>query len=150
KASLAKAEEENGAPCAAIELPDGRIVTGRTGKMMGACAGALMNALKEMANIPADLDLIAPVVIQPIQQLKTHNMGSKNPRLHPNELLVALAICAATNPLAKHALSQLDNLKGCEAHSTVIVTAADELTFKRLGLHLTQEPKYQTERLYHR
>ncbi len=148
--ALEKEKAEKGLPCAAIELPDGRIVTGRTGSMMGACAGALMNALKALANIPSDLDLIAPIVIEPIQALKTHNMGSKNPRLHPNELLLALAICAATNPLAKHALSQLDLLRGCEVHSTVIVTAADELTFKRLGIHLTCEPKYQTERLYHR
>ena len=142
-------EAETGAPAASLLMPDGTIVVGRTSDYMGACAGILMNALKKLARIPDDQDIISEIVIQPMQALKVNSFGSKNPRLHAKEVLMALAICAATNPVAKHALKQLDKLKGCEAHCSVIVSSSDVKTFKNLGINLTCEPKYETDRLYH-
>jgi len=142
-------ESQTGAPAACLQMPDGSIVLGRTSDYMGACAGILMNALKKLARIPEDQDIISEIVIQPMQALKVNSFGSKNPRLHAKEVLMALAICAATNPVAKHALKQLDKLKGCEAHCSVIVSSSDVKTFKNLGINLTCEPKYETDRLYH-
>jgi uncharacterized protein (UPF0371 family) len=142
-------EADTGAPAASLQMPDGSIVVGRTSDYMGACAGILMNALKKLARIPDDQDIISEIVIQPIQSLKINSFGSKNPRLHAKEVLMALAICAATNPVAKHALKQLDKLRGCEAHCSVIVSSSDFKTFKNLGINLTCEPKYETDRLYH-
>lgn len=142
-------EEANHSPAVAIALPNGEIATGRTGNRMGACAGAIMNALKRLAGIPDHVDLIAPIVFEPMQSLKVHNLGSNNPRLHPSEVLMALAICATTNPMAALALSKLDQLRGQDIHSTVIISSADEKTLRRLGLRLTCEAKYETECLYH-
>ena len=141
---------ETGAPAFAIELNDGRIVTGRTGSMIGAAAGALANALKVLANIPKDIDLIAPIVLQPIRDLKTKHFGSENPRLHSDEFLYALSICAATNPMAARALKQLPKLRGCEAHSSVILSHVDTDTYRHLGLNCTCEPERETNRLFDR
>lgn len=135
-------------PGSAIELPNGNIVVGRTSNIMGACAGVIINALKNLAGIPETQDILAVSVLRPIQQLKTHNFGSKNPRLHSDEVLYTLAICAATEELPRRALAQLDNLKGCEAHCTVITSRTDIKVFKKLGMHLTCEAKYQVEKLY--
>ena len=147
-AANAKAEETN-APAIAIELPDGSIVTGKTSSLLGPASAALLNALKKLAGIDDDILLISPAVIEPIQKLKTHNMGNTNPRLHMDEVLIALAICAVTAPVAAKALEQLEKLKCTEAHSTVILSRVDESVFKKLGVNLTCEPKYQTKKLYH-
>ena len=147
-AAGAKAEETN-APAVAIELPDGSIVTGKTSSLLGPASAALLNALKKLAGIDDDILLISPAVIEPIQKLKTHNMGNTNPRLHMDEVLIALAICAVTAPVAAKALEQLEKLKCTEAHSTVILSRVDENVFKKLGVNLTCEPKYQTKKLYH-
>ena len=141
--ALEKAEQ-TGAPAVAIELCDGRIVTGKTGKLLGASAAALLNALKALGNIDDSIELISPTIIEPIQRLKVKHMGSVNPRLHTDEILMALAICAVSDSQAKLALSQLDKLKNCEIHSTVILSHVDEKTFKTLGMHVTCEPQRQT------
>ncbi|MBQ9145159.1 MAG: DUF1846 domain-containing protein [Clostridia bacterium] len=143
-------EIDSEGPACALMLGDGKILTGKTTSRLGPCAGAILNAVKYLAKIPDHVDLIAPVVIEPMQRLKVHNLGSSNPRLHSDEVLMALAICAATNPLAALALEQLDKLRGCEVHSSVILSPADTQTFKRLGMHLTCEPKYETACLYHK
>ena len=140
--------KETGAPAFAIELADGRIVTGRTGSMVGAAAGALANALKTLADIPEEIDLIAPIVLQPIRDLKTKHFGSENPRLHSDEFLYALSISGATNPMAAQALKQLPKLRGCEAHSSVILSHVDTDTYRHLGLNCTCEPERETNRLF--
>ena len=133
--------EKTGNPAVAIELNDGRIVTGKTGDLLGASAAALLNALKLLGDIDDEKELISPTVIEPVQRLKVKHMGAANPRLHTDEILMALAICAVTDPLAKRALEQLDKLKNCEIHSTVILSHVDEKTFKTLGMHVTCEPQ---------
>ena len=111
---------------------------------------ALLNALKALGGISKDIHLISPIVIEPIQKLKTSHLGSVNPRLHTDEILIALSISAATNPTAELAMAQLKKLRGCEAHSTVILSHVDEDTFRRLGVNLTCEPQYQSKKLYHK
>ena len=135
--------EETGLPAAAMELPDGTIVTGRTSDLLGASAALLLNALKALGGIRDELHLISPVVIDPIQHLKVDHLGNRNPRLHTDEVLIALSISAATNPTAELAMEQLSKLRGCNVHSTVILSPADEKTFKRLGVNLTCEPKFR-------
>ena len=141
-AALLRAEE-TGLPAAAMELPDGRIVTGKTSNLLGASAALLLNALKAIGNMPDDLHLISPVAIDPIQHLKVDHLGNRNPRLHTDETLIALSISAVTNPLAEQAMEQLSKLRGCDVHSTVILSPVDEKTFKRLGINLTCEPRYK-------
>ena len=145
-----KRAEETGLPAAAIQLPDGRIVTGKTSSLLGASSACLLNALKALGGISKDIHLISPIVIEPIQKLKTTHLGSVNPRLHTDEILIALSICAATNPTAELALRQLPKLRGCEAHSSVILSHVDEGTFRKLGVNLTCEPQYQSKKLYHK
>ena len=145
-----KRAEETGLPAAAIQLPDGRIVTGKTSSLLGASSACLLNALKALGGISKDIHLISPIVIEPIQKLKTTHLGSVNPRLHTDEILIALSICAATNPTAELAMAQLKKLRGCEAHATVILSHVDEDTFRRLGVNLTCEPQYQSKKLYHK
>ena len=135
--------ELTGKPAAAMELPDGSIVTGKTSDLLGACSALLLNALKILADLPDALHLIAPEVIAPIQHLKVDHFGNRNPRLHTDEVLIALSICAATDPLAERAMEQLDKLRGCEVHSSVILSAVDEKTFKRLGVNLTCQPRFK-------
>ena len=148
-AALARAEE-TGSPAAAIELSDGAIVTGKTSSLLGASSSALLNALKKLAGIPDSIHLLPPLVIEPIQKLKTTGLGNHNPRLHTDETLIALAISATTNPVAAMALDQLPKLKGCEVHSSVILAQVDDGVFKKLGMNLTCEPVYQTKKLYHK
>ena len=140
--ALQKAEE-TGLPAAAMELPDGRIVTGKTSSLLGASAALLLNALKALAGMDDALHLIAPEVIDPIQHLKVDHFGNRNPRLHTDEVLIALSICAATDPKAELAMEQLNKLRGCEVHSSVILSAVDEKVFKRLGVNLTCQPRYK-------
>ena len=147
--ALKKAELTDG-PAVAIELPDGSIVTGKTSSLLGASSSALLNALKKLGNINDEIPLISPSIIEPIQRLKINSLGNNNPRLHTDEILIALAISATTNPLSHLALQQLDKLKNCEAHSTVILSQVDMTTFRKLNMNLTCEDKYQTKKLYHR
>lgn len=147
-AALSKAEETN-APAVAIELPNGQIVTGKTSSLLGASAAALLNALKALGDIDDEVYLISHTIIEPIQKLKVQNMGNHNPRLHTDEILIALSICAVTSELAAKAIDQLEKLKGTEAHSSVILSSVDENVFRKLGVNITYEPKYQTKKLYH-
>jgi uncharacterized protein (UPF0371 family) len=148
-AALERAEE-TGAPAMAIELPDGSIITGKTSSLLGAASACLMNALKALAGIDKKLLLIAPGIVEPIQHLKVEHLGNHNPRLHTDELLIALAVCAVTNPMAGYAIDQLDKLRGCEAHSSVILSRVDEELFKKIGVNITFEPRYQAKRLFHK
>lgn len=141
--------ERTGDPAAAMEMPDGTILTGKTSELLGCSSALLLNALKYLGGIPDEIQLISPSVIAPVQDLKVNVLGNKNPRLHIDELLVALSICAVTDPNAKRAVQQLQKLRGCEAHTTVILSEGDEDSFRRLGVRLTSEPKYQTSKLYH-
>ena len=141
-AALAK-EAETGAPAAAMELPDGTIITSKTSNLLGASSALILNALKYFGEIDNDTLLMSPDVIEPIQNLKVQHLGNNNPRIHTDETLIALSICANTDPNAKKAMEQLSKLRGCEVHSTVILSQVDERTFKRLGINLTCEPKYQ-------
>ena len=142
-------QEETGEPAAAMELPDGSIVTGRSSDLMGPSSALLLNALKRLGGLPDEVKMISPSIIEPIQQLKTGALGSRNPRLHTDEILIALSICAATNDFARKALDQLPKLRGCEAHMTVIPSSVDDGIFRRLGVQITYEPHYQISRLYH-
>ena len=137
------AEERN---CAviALELPDGSIVTGKTTDLLGPASAVLLNAIKALGKIADEMHLISPTYINPIQGLKTRFLGSRNPRLHMDEVLIALSMCAATDSLAKLALDQLPKLKGCQAHSTVMLTEGDFKIFKKLGVELTNDPIYET------
>ena len=135
--------ELTGKPAAAMEMPDGTIITGKTSDLLGACSALLLNALKYLAGLEDELHLISPSVIDPIQHLKVDHFGNRNPRLHTDEILIALSICAATDPRAEQAMEQLDKLRGCDVHSSVILSAVDEKTFKRLGVNLTCEPRYK-------
>jgi len=143
-------EARTGHPAVAIELPDGQIITGKTSDLLGASAAALLNAVKVLCGLPDDLHLVSPEAIEPIQTLKTLYLGSGNPRLHTDEILIALSVSAAHNADAKLALEQLPKLKDCEVHSSVLLSAVDEQVFKKLGLHLTSEPKYESDKIYHK
>ena len=142
KVALDKAEQ-TGKPAAAMELPDGRIVTGKTSSLLGASAALLLNALKALGDIDDELHLISPEVIDPIQHLKVDHFGNRNPRLHTDEVLIALSICAATDPTAEKAMEQLGKLRGSQVHSSVILSPVDEKTFKRLGVNLTCQPRFK-------
>ena len=135
--------EQTGMPAAALELPDGTIVTGKTSDLLGAFSALLLNALKMLGKMPHDLYLISPVALDPIQHLKVDHLGNRNPRLHTDETLIALSISAATNPMAEYAMEQLHKLRGCDAHSTVILSQVDMNTLKRLGVNVTCEPQYK-------
>ena len=148
-AARAKAEA-TGQPALAIQLPDGRIVTGKTTDLLGPSAAVVLNAVKALGGIAKETHLISPSVIEPVQELKCRYLGNHNPRLHSDEVLVALSVSAASDPNAAKALTMLPLLKGCEAHSTVILPAVDDNTFRRLGLNLTCDPAYQTHKLYHK
>jgi len=144
-----KREEETGHPAVAIELPDGKIITGKTTDLLGASAAALINAIKELAGIDHKLHLVTKEALEPIQTVKTKYLGSQNPRLHTDEVLIALSVSAATNAASAVALEQLPKLRGCEVHSSVILSPVDEKLFKKLGLNVTSEPKYETNKMFH-
>ena len=148
-AAAMKRAEETGAPAAAIELPDGTIVTGKTSFLLGASSAMLLNALKKLANLDHDVKLISPTIIEPIRHLKVSHLGNHNPRLHTDEILIALCICAATDEKEELAMQQLEKLKCCEVHSSVILSGVDENVFQKLGVNLTCEPIYQTKKLFH-
>ena len=137
------AEERN---CAviALELDDGSVVTGKTTNLLGPASAVLLNAIKALAKIPDETHLISPTYINPVQNLKIKFLGSKNPRLHMDEVLIALSMCAVTDNIAQLALDQLPKLKGCQAHSTVMLTEGDFKIFQKLGVDLTNDPVYET------
>ena len=137
--------EKNGSPAAALELPDGRIITGKTSDLLGASSAVLLNAIKELGGLDDSLHLISPSFIEPIQKLKTNFLGSRNPRLHTDEVLIALSMCAATDQNAKIALEQLPKLAGCQLHATVILSDVDIKTFKKLGIEVTNEAVYENK-----
>ncbi|MCL1858253.1 MAG: DUF1846 domain-containing protein [Oscillospiraceae bacterium] len=147
--SLSKSEA-SGSPSMAIELADGTIITGKTTPLLGAASAALLNSLKFLAGIHDDVKLISPIMIEPIQKLKIDFLGNNNPRLHTDEVLIALSICTATNPTAELVLEQLPKLKNSEAHSTVILSQIDINVLKKLGINVTCEPMYNSKRLYHK
>lgn len=146
-AALSRAES-TGAAAAAIELPDGKIMTGKTSNLLGPSAALILNTLKELAGIDHDLHVISPTAIEPIQKVKTQYLGSKNPRLHIDEVLIALSISSAANPAAQRAMEQLPKLKGCQVHTSVMLSSVDIKLFKKLGIQLTCEPKYEHNPIY--
>ncbi len=143
-------EQTTGAPAAAIELSDGRLISGKTSSLLGAAAALLLNALKALAGIPKEIKLLPPEVIEPIANMKIQHLGHHNPRLHTDEILVALCVSAVTNPAAALAQQQLSKLRGCDVHFSVIPSAVDEKIFKKLGMNISCEPKYELTRLYHK
>lgn len=149
-AALNRSEETGNEPAAAIELPDGTIVTGKTTSLLGSTSAMLLNALKHLAGIPKDVKLLPPEVIEPVMKLKTKTLGNRNPRLHTDEILIALCVSAVSDKNAKKAMSQIHKLKNCQVHSSVMLSSVDINTLKKLGVNLTCEPKYQTSRLYHK
>ena len=142
--------EKTGAPAAAMMLPDGRIVTGKTSSTLGCASAMLLNALKLLAGIDHDTDLISARVLEPICQLKTQYLLHKNPRLHIDEVLLALTISALRNDVAQKAKEQLSKLRGSEVHFTVIISEEDERVLRRLGINVSCEPRYETSRLFHK
>jgi len=142
--------EQTGAPAAAMELPDGTIVTGKTSDTLGAASALLLNALKAVGGIGDQFELISAQVLEPVCRLKTQYLGHKNPRLHTDEVLMALTISALTNPLAELAQQQLPKLRGCDAHFTVILSEVDENLLRRLGINVSCEARYETKKLYHK
>ncbi len=142
--------ERTGLPAVAIQLPDGHIVTGKTTDLLGASSAALLNALKYIADIPDQVMLISPEIIEPIMHLKTEHLGSKNPHMHTDELLLALSICAVSDDYAERAMQAIGELKGSEVHSTVILAHADDKLFTKLGAYVTCEPQFEDKSLYHK
>lgn len=143
-----KRAEETGGPAAAIQLHNDEIITGKTSNLLGASAALLLNALKRLANIDDEIHMISPEAIEPIQTLKTMYLGSKNPRLHTDEVLIALSISAAANPAARLALEQIPKLKGCQVHTSVMLSSVDMKVFKRLGVQLTSESQRENKKIY--
>jgi len=135
--------------CVRKRLPDGRIVTGKTSELLGASAAVLLNAVKTLGDIPDEIKLISPTVIEPVQALKINYLGSKNPRLHTDEILIALSMNAASDPNAAKALEQLKKLRGCQAHTSVMLSEVDIRIMNKLGLQLTSEPRYENKKIYH-
>ena len=148
-AALGRADQTGGS-AVALELPDGRMVTGKTTDLLGPASAALLNALKVLAGIDHEIPLISPNVIEPIQDLKVNHMGNHNPRLHTDETLIALTISAQTNPVAELAMQQIGKLANSDAHSTVILSNVDENMMHKLGINITCEPNYETKKLYHK
>ena len=138
---------EINAPAAALELPNGKIVLGKTKELLGASAAVLLNAVKELGEIDHEIDLISPEAIAPIQKLKVYYLGSVNPRLHSDEVLIALSTCAATDANAQKALEQLPKLRGCQVHTSVMLSDADKKIFKKLGVELTSEPVQEDKKM---
>ena len=142
--------EQTGGPAAAMELPDGKILTGKTSVLLGASSALLINALKELAGIEDSVELIPPDFIEPIMKLKSDCLGDHSSLLHLNEILIALSVTAVNNENARKALEHIPDLKGCEAHSSVILSQVDETVFKKLGVNLTCEAHYESQKLYHK
>ena len=134
--------EETGEPASAMQLHDGTMITGRTSPLLGCSAAMLLNALKHLAGIDDDIHLLSPESIEPIQTLKTKHLGSKNPRLHTDEVLIALSVSAAKDENARKALEQIKELAGCDVHTTTILGSVDEGIFRNLGVLVTSDPVF--------
>lgn len=145
-----KLEAETGAPASCMELVDGTLVTGKTSDLLGCSAAMLLNALKHLAGIDPDVHLLSPESIKPIQTVKTKHLGSLNPRLHTDEVLIALSVSAETSEDSRRAIDQLSQLRGCDVHTTTILGSVDEGIFRSLDMQVTSEPKYQRKSLFHR
>ncbi|OGO78029.1 MAG: hypothetical protein A2Y23_09250 [Clostridiales bacterium GWB2_37_7] len=133
----------------AIELEDGTILTGKSSSTMNATAAVILNSVKHLANISDEIHLISPLILEPIINLKSKTFSSNNPALDCEEILIALTICAATNPMAQVAMEKLAMLKGCQAHATTMLSSSDEQTFRKLGIDVTSDPEYSSESLYY-
>jgi len=144
-----KALKNDTCPVVALELEDGKIITGKSSDLMNGTAAAVLNAIKYLGDISDDMHLISPVILEPIINLKSNVLSSKNASLSCQEILMALSICAVTNPTAQFAMEKLDQLKGCQAHSTTILSLDDEQTFRKLGVDVTCDPEYQSQNLYY-
>ncbi|MGX8729262.1 MAG: DUF1846 domain-containing protein, partial [Lachnospiraceae bacterium] len=144
-----KRSDETGAPAVAIELPNGSIVTGKTTKLLGALSAALLNSLKILAGIDHSVKIISPEVIEPIQRLKTTYLGGKNPRLHTDEILIALSMSAVADERAKAAMDALAGLRGSQAHSSVMLSPVDVRVMRKLGVQITCEPVYENKKIFH-
>ncbi len=142
-------EETTGGPVGAMVLPDGTVVTGKTSPLLGAASSLLMNALKGVAGVE-DINVISDAVIEPICRLKTEQLHSRNPRLHSDETLLALSISSATDELAAKLIDHIDDLRGCDAYFSVIISATDEKLYRTLGINVCCEPKYEQHRYYHK
>ena len=142
-----KRAEETGAAAAAIELTDGTIVTGKTSELLGPTSAVLLNALKKIAGIQHDIKIISPEAIQPIQTLKTKYLGARNPRLHTDEVLYALSVSAATDPTAEEVMAALPQLRGCQAHCSVMLSQVDRRLMQKLGVQMTCEPVYENKKI---
>lgn len=142
--------EETGGPAAAMELKDGSIITGKTSPLLGASSAMILNSLKHLAGIEDKVNLISPEFIEPIMKLKVNYLGDHSPLLHIDEILIVLSMAAVTDENAKKAIDKLPELRGAEVHSSVILSQVDESAFKKLGMNLTCEPKYQNKKLYHK
>ncbi len=151
KAEKMKKEMKNDevASAIAVELSDGMILTGKSTKFMDASAAVILNALKYYADISDDMLLLAPLVLEPIQKLKNKISISQVIALNVEEVLIALSICAATNTMAEKALSKIDMLKNCKAHSTTIMNSTDEQMFCRLGIEITTDAVFSNNNLYY-
>lgn len=143
-------EEMTGAPAGAMVLPDGTVVTGKTGNLLGAASALLMNALKGVAGLNDELEVISDEVLEPICHLKTQHLHNQNPRLHSDETLLALSVSSVQNPLAGDLIDNADKLRGCDAYFSVIVSSADEKLYRTLGINVCCEPKYEQHRYYHK
>ena len=148
-AALLRAEV-TGAPAGAMVLPDGSVVTGKTSEIMGAASSLLLNALKKVADVDLETYVVSDEALVPITHLKTEHLHSRNPRLHSDETLIALSISSATNPLAAQVIDATDELKGCDAYFSVIISPTDERTYRKLGINVCCEPVFETRSLYHR
>ena len=150
KAALEKSAATGGKPAVAIELNDSTIITGKTSDLLGASSAALLNAMKKLSGLPDELLMISPSIIEPIQKLKTDILKNRNPRLHTDEVLIALSVCALANPDAALALDSVPLLRGAQAHSTVILSQTDQEIFRKLSIDITCEPDYENKKLYHK
>ncbi len=143
-------EETTGGPAGAMVLPDGRVVTGKTSALLGAASSLMMNALKGVAGVDSEIDVISDAAIEPICHLKTACLHSVNPRLHSDETLIALSISSATDPLAARLIEHVEDLRGCDAFFSVIISSTDERFYRTLGINVCCEPKYEQHRYYHK
>jgi uncharacterized protein (UPF0371 family) len=148
KPALEKSEHSK-CPAMALILNDGSVVTGRTTDVLAAASGLVLNCVKRLAGIPDDIHLIAPHVLEPMLMLKEKILGDKNPLLGLEEVLDALSICAATDPSAHKCLFKLQDLKGCEAHSSHIISKSDENALRKLGVNVTCTPEFSSDNLYY-
>ena len=143
-----KISKDTKMPACAIELKDGTLITGKTTQLLGAVSSCLLNAIKHEAKLP-DIDLLSKEVLEPIKTVKTEYLHSKNPRLHADETLIALATGSKDDVNCQKAMQALNNLKDTEMHSSVVLSEVDIKIIRKLGIRLTMDPVYSSNRLFH-